>query len=179
MWWPASSGVVGGSIAWFSASGLVAGFGFLGLAIAWLTCTTRAWLAVRREDYLTHQRWMIRSFALAFAAVMLRIYMPLSQVVGLDYADVYPVIAWLCWVPNLLEAQPLVRWARGVPTSQRAPAASRRPNFCSPIGAYSAGMDMVSRRTALTAYAVQTADNAGSARSSSCERLTAVTCRCH
>lgn len=106
-------GLAGGSIALFSASGLVAGFGFLGLAIAFLTCTTLAWLAVRRKDYLTHQRWMIRSFSLAFAAVMLRIYMPLSAVAGLDYADAYPVIAWLCWVPNLLVAQVLVRSARG------------------------------------------------------------------
>jgi Predicted membrane protein (DUF2306) len=106
-------GVAGGSIALFSTSGLVAGFGFLALAIAWLTCTIRAWLAVRRHDYLTHQRWMIRSFALTFAAVMLRIYLPLSLAAGVDYADSYPVIAWLCWVPNLLVAQLLVRSARG------------------------------------------------------------------
>jgi Predicted membrane protein (DUF2306) len=100
-------------IALFSTSGLVAGFGFLGLAIAWLFCTSRAWLAVRRHDYLTHQRWMIRSFALAFAAVMLRIYIPLSQIAGFDYAASYAGIAWLCWVPNLLVAQLLVRSARG------------------------------------------------------------------
>jgi uncharacterized membrane protein len=105
--------VAGGSIALFSTSGLVAGFGFLALAIAWLTCTIRAWLAVRRHDYVTHQRWMIRSFALTFAAVTLRIYIPLALAAGLDYADSYPVIAWLCWVPNLLVAQLLVRSARG------------------------------------------------------------------
>jgi hypothetical protein len=56
---------------------------------------------------------MIRSFALTFAAVTLRIYLPLSLAAGLDYADSYPVIAWLCWVPNLLVAQLLVRSARG------------------------------------------------------------------
>jgi len=106
-------GLAGGLIALFSTSGLVAGFGFLSLAIAWLFCTSRAWLAVRQRDYLTHQRWMTRSFALAFAAVMLRIYIPLSQIAGLDYADSYRVIAWLCWVPNLLLAQLLVRSARG------------------------------------------------------------------
>jgi hypothetical protein len=44
---------------------------------------------------------------------MLRIYLPLSLVAGLDYADAYPVIAWLCWVPNLLVAQLLVQSARG------------------------------------------------------------------
>jgi hypothetical protein len=49
---------------------------------------------------------------LAFAAVMLRIYTPLSQIAGFDYDDLR-VIAWLCWVPNLLVAQLLVRFARG------------------------------------------------------------------
>jgi hypothetical protein len=106
-------GLAGGLIALFSTGGLVAGFGFLALAIVWLTCTIRAWLAVRRHDYLTHQRWMIRSFALAFAAVTLRIYIPLSQIAGFDYAASYAAIAWLCWVPNLLVAQLLVRSARG------------------------------------------------------------------
>jgi hypothetical protein len=106
-------GIAGGSIALFSSSGLVAGAGFLGLAVCWLFCTVRAYVAVRAKDYVTHQRWMIRSFSLAFAAVMLRIYLPLSLVAGLEYADAYPVIAWACWVPNLIVAQRLVGSARG------------------------------------------------------------------
>lgn len=106
-------GIAGGSIALFTASGLVAGFGFFGLAIASLFCTIRAWLAVRGGDYLTHERWMTRSFALAFAAVTLRIYIPISQIAGLDYTESYRVIAWLCWIPNLLVAQLLIRNARG------------------------------------------------------------------
>jgi hypothetical protein len=49
---------------------------------------------------------------LAFAAVMLRIYIPLSQIAGFDYDDSCRMIAWLRWVPNLLVAQLLVRSAR-------------------------------------------------------------------
>jgi hypothetical protein len=56
---------------------------------------------------------MTRSFALAFAAVTLRIYLPGSMIAGLDYAESYPAIAWLCWLPNLLVAQLLIRNARG------------------------------------------------------------------
>jgi uncharacterized membrane protein len=106
-------GLAGGSIALFSASGLVAGAGFFALAICWLFCTVRAYLAVRAGDYVTHQRWMTRSFSLAFAAVMLRIYLPVSLIAGIEYADAYPVIAWACWVPNLIVAQFLVASARG------------------------------------------------------------------
>ena len=47
---------------------------------------------------------MIRSFALTFAAVMLRIYVPLAYMAGLPVELSYQVIAWLCWVPNLVVA---------------------------------------------------------------------------
>ncbi|MFV3517468.1 DUF2306 domain-containing protein, partial [Mycobacterium tuberculosis] len=49
----------------------------------------------------SHRRWMVRSFALTLAAVTLRIYLPLSDVLGIGFAASYPVVAWLCWVPNM------------------------------------------------------------------------------
>jgi Predicted membrane protein (DUF2306) len=107
-------GVAGGAIALFSTSGLVAGFGFFALAVSWLTCTVAALLAVRRRDFLAHQRWMIRSFALTLAAVTLRIYIPLGMgIAHLGFPEIYPFVAWLCWMPNLLIAQLFVRRARG------------------------------------------------------------------
>lgn len=109
--------LVGGSaaalIALFTASGLVAGVGFFLGAIVWLVCTVLALVAVKRRDFLAHQRWMIRSYAVAFGAVTLRIYLPVAMIGGLSFATAYPIIAWLCWVPNLLIAQLLVRRARG------------------------------------------------------------------
>ena len=52
---------------------------------------------------------MIRNFALTFAAVTLRAYLGLSQAVfGLSFEAFYPVVAWLCWVPNLIVAEWLV-----------------------------------------------------------------------
>ena len=35
-----------------------------------------------------------------FGAVTLRIYLPISQVVGIDFDIAYPVIAWIAWVPT-------------------------------------------------------------------------------
>ena len=52
---------------------------------------------------------MVRSYALTLAAVTLRIYLPASQVAGVSFTIAYPVIAWLCWVPNLLLAQWFLR----------------------------------------------------------------------
>lgn len=97
-------GAAGATIALYSASGLVAGFGFLGLAILWLLTTAMAWSSALRRDFVAHERWMIRSFALTLAAVTLRIYLPIGAgTFGFDVA--YPYIAWLCWVPNLVIAE--------------------------------------------------------------------------
>lgn len=49
----------------------------------------------------------------AFAAVMLRIYLPVSMAGGVPFESAYPVIAWLCWVPNLVVVESWLRW-RGI-----------------------------------------------------------------
>ena len=66
---------------------------------------------------------MVRNFALTFAAVTLRLYLPASMVAGLAFERAYPVIAWLCWVPNLIVAELL--WNRARPTSPAAARAAR------------------------------------------------------
>jgi hypothetical protein len=46
---------------------------------------------------------------LTLAAVALRIYLPLSVVMGWSFDAAYPAIAWLCWVPNLVLAELYLR----------------------------------------------------------------------
>ena len=87
--------------------GAVSALGFTGLALAWLTTTALGVAAARRGDIAVHRRWMVRAFAVTFAAVTLRLY--LGVWTGLDgaglapgtFEDAYRAIAWLCWVPNL------------------------------------------------------------------------------
>lgn len=55
---------------------------------------------------------MVRNFSLAFVAVMLRLYIPVSIIAGADFAVTYAVIAWLCWVPNMMFAEWLFITAR-------------------------------------------------------------------
>lgn len=98
-------GFAGGTIALGSTAGPVAGWGFLVLAILWIPVTLLALFAAMRRDFVDHERWMIRSFALTFAAVTLRIYLPSSQIAGIPFPDAYPIIAWACWVPNLIIAE--------------------------------------------------------------------------
>jgi uncharacterized membrane protein len=98
-------GLAGLYMATFAFGGIVSKLGFASLAVLWLFTGLRAFLAIRRGDTIEHRRWMVRNFALTLAAVTLRILLPVSQVAGIPFEHAYPVIAWLCWVPNLLVAE--------------------------------------------------------------------------
>lgn len=101
-------GVSGFRMAIASQGGTVAHVGFGLLAVVWLFTTIRGFLRIRAGDDVDHRAWMIRSYSLTFAAVTLRIYLPLSLVAGVPFEVAYPAIAWLCWVPNLVVAQRLL-----------------------------------------------------------------------
>ncbi len=88
-------------------TGAVASAGFLCLGVAWLFTTMAALVAISGGDVAAHQRWMIRSYALTFAAVTLRIYLGVAIASGTIFAA-YPYIAWACWLPNLLIAEWLI-----------------------------------------------------------------------
>lgn len=108
-------GVSGGVLAWGGASGDVSRAGFGLLAAFWLTSTIMAWVSAVTADFAQHRVWMIRSFALTFAAVTLRLYLPISMVAGFSFETAYPLIAWACWVPNLMVAE---WWLRRRPTAR-------------------------------------------------------------
>ena len=104
------SGLAGFYLALFASGGLIASFGFVGLAIAWLYTTSKAFLSIRSKDIVQHEQWMIRSYAVTFAAVTLRIWLPFSQaILAMDFILAYQIIAWMCWIPNLLVAELIVR----------------------------------------------------------------------
>jgi uncharacterized membrane protein len=105
-------GVAGFRLALVSQGGLVAHLGFGLLAVLWVTTVAIAFQRIRAGRELEHRRWMIRNFSLTFAAVMLRLYVPVSVAAGIPFTVAYPVIAWLCWVPNLFVAERLSRTVR-------------------------------------------------------------------
>lgn len=100
-------GVSGLYMAMHAFGGIVSRLGFACLALSWLYTGSRAFLAIRAGAVAEHRRWMVRNFALTFAAVTLRIYLPASMAAGIRFELAYPAIAWLAWVPNLLVAEQL------------------------------------------------------------------------
>jgi uncharacterized membrane protein len=105
--------VVGGTaglvLARTSQEGIVTHLGFGFLAVAWVFATIRAYLAIRGGDEVRHRAWMIRSFALTFAAVTLRNILPLELASGVPFPVAYKIVAWACWLPNLAVAEWIVR----------------------------------------------------------------------
>jgi Predicted membrane protein (DUF2306) len=107
-------GVAAFALATMSQAGLPAHMGFGFLAVLWLFTTGNAYRHIQAGNRVLHRRWMIRSYALTFAAVTLRIYLPLSQVAGLPFDPAYQTISWLCWVPNLLVAEWIIHETHSV-----------------------------------------------------------------
>lgn len=101
-------GLSGLRLALASQGGLVGHVGFGLLACIWLFTTVRGFLLIRAGHDIDHRAWMIRSYSLTFAAVTLRIYLPLSLAAGVPFDTAYPAIAWLCWVPNIIVAERLI-----------------------------------------------------------------------
>lgn len=105
------SGLGGLHLALTTTAGPMAASGFALLSVLWIAVTGRAvWLAMQRR-VAEHRAWMIRSAALTFAAVTLRLYLPiLTGLFGFEAG--YPPLGWISWVPNLILVEYWLRHAR-------------------------------------------------------------------
>ena len=114
-------------------SGLVGEVGLMTLAILWLWTGLMAYINIRAGNVEIHREWMIRNYALTFAAATLRLWLGIligTQVPFLEtkyagdfdalFVEVYRVVMWLCWVPNLIVAEWMVqrRYQRRFAVSQ-------------------------------------------------------------
>lgn len=94
-------------IGYFANGGLIAKTSFILLGILWFWFTLRALQLIRTGNIKAHKQMMWRSYALAFSAVTLRLWKVfLVYLFHPPPMDVYQIIAWLGWIPNLL----LIEW---------------------------------------------------------------------
>jgi hypothetical protein len=87
--------------------------GFVVLGLMWVGTTAVAWRAVLKRQWARHREWIIRSYALTLSAITLRAW---KYVIVLAFEprpmDVYRLVAWLGFVPNILLAEWLIRRSR-------------------------------------------------------------------
>jgi uncharacterized membrane protein len=93
----------------FANGGLSSQFAFCTLAVLWIWFTWQAYSKARHGDFKAHKAFMYRSFALTLSAITLRAWKYMFvEMFHPRPMDVYMVVAWLGWIPNLLIAEYLI-----------------------------------------------------------------------
>jgi uncharacterized membrane protein len=107
------SGLVGSYMAWHSYGGWITHSGFGLLALGVLITTSLAYIKIRMGEVAAHREWMIRSYALIFGAVTLRVWLPILVILyhG-QFQPAYRWVAWVSWVPNLVAVEWYLRRSR-------------------------------------------------------------------
>ncbi|WP_155370174.1 DUF2306 domain-containing protein [Catellatospora vulcania] len=111
-------GAAGLVLAPMNQAGPVGTAGFGALAVLWSWFAAAALRAARRRDFAAHRRWAVRAFAMTYAGVMLRLWLVVLMVAAIGWFGVapeeafpvaYAYVPFLCWVPNLLVAEFMLR----------------------------------------------------------------------
>jgi hypothetical protein len=90
-------------IGWYANGGITSKIAFVGLGILWWLFTLIGVLKIKKKNLILHSKWMHRSFALACSAITLRLWkVILVYLLQPSPMELYQIIAWLGWIPNLL-----------------------------------------------------------------------------
>jgi uncharacterized membrane protein len=128
-------------IAMFDTAGPVGTVGFGITGIVWLFCAAAAFRAIRRRDVAAHRRWAVRTFALTYTAVTLRLLnQPLTGLLvvlgmnaGVAADRAYAALALLSWPIDLAVAEWYLATRR-----RRTVSRHRRSAFEPPVAAATA-----------------------------------------
>ena len=97
-------------MAWYANGGPIARASFLLLSVLWWWSTWVAYRAIRAGDIRKHGAWMIRSYALTFSAITLRVMQfGLAMYSDIDPETAYRLVAWPSWVLNWMAAELIIR----------------------------------------------------------------------
>lgn len=91
-------------IGFFATGGIIPASGFITMAIFWFYSTLSAFIHIKNGRVPAHQKMMVYSYATCLAALTLRVYLPLLQIGLGNFETAYKLVAWLCWVPNVIVA---------------------------------------------------------------------------
>lgn len=118
------SGPSGLIMAWYANGGWPSQLAFGILSVLWISFTFLGYRRIRQKKIRAHQEMMWRSYALTLSAITLRAWkLGIVWAIHPHPMDLYMVVAWLGWVPNLF----LVEWwirrnRRPIPSSVTVPS---------------------------------------------------------
>lgn len=103
----APSGLI---MAFYANGGILAKSSFLIISILWWYFTWKSFIEIKQKNISAHQAFMIRSYALTLSAITLRIYtFTLPQFVHIRGMEMYILVSWISWLPNLALAEWIIR----------------------------------------------------------------------
>lgn len=93
----------------FANGGILSKTSFVILGCLWWFSTFKAYQLAQQKKFKEHKQWMWRSFALTISAITLRMWkVIIVYLFHPNPMDVYQIIAWLGWVPNILLIEYLI-----------------------------------------------------------------------
>ena len=93
----------------FANGGFLSKISFVILGFLWWFSTLRAYQLARQKRFKQHKQWMWRSFAFTLSAITLRMWkVIIVYLFHPNPMDVYQIIAWLGWIPNILIIEYLI-----------------------------------------------------------------------
>ncbi|WP_407406111.1 DUF2306 domain-containing protein [Chryseobacterium sp.] len=94
----------------YANGGFFSKFSFVILGFFWWFSSYKAYKYAKIKQFSLHKQWMWRSFALTLSALTLRMWKVfIVYLFHPNPLDVYQIIAWLGWVPNILLIEYLIR----------------------------------------------------------------------
>lgn len=114
------SSVAGIYMGFYANGGIISSTGFILLGLIWFSTTVMALSQIKKGNIKKHQQLMTYSYACTFAAVTLRLWLPLLTIITKDSAQSYLVVAWLSWIPNLIVAYFIYREVKGLADDEPA-----------------------------------------------------------
>jgi uncharacterized membrane protein len=93
----------------YANGGIYSQIAFTTLSILWFSFTLIAFQKAKQKDFSAHRNFMIRSYALTLSALTLRAWkFGIVELLRPNPMDVYMIVAWLGWVPNLILAEYII-----------------------------------------------------------------------
>jgi hypothetical protein len=103
----APSGLI---MAFYANGGMWAKTSFILISLLWWYFTFVAYRAAVKGNFKSHKANMYRSYAITLSAITLRTYVfLLPGFMNLHGKEMYILVSWLSWIPNLLVAEILIR----------------------------------------------------------------------
>ena len=90
--------------------GIISIVSFVLLSLLWWIYTYKAFQYIKQKKYELHSKYMFRSYALTLSAITLRFwkFIIVNYITELPPMELYQVVSWLGWIPNLIVAEILI-----------------------------------------------------------------------